>query len=120
MRPRLTGNNISLWRSDYERVNGFDEQYVGWGFEDRDLQYRLERIGVRASSVLLRTALVHLWHPAAPTFARNGVGTANLHYFKSIAGRPTFCVDGLTKPCGNSSIVPFRQAPAAVAASRAA
>jgi glycosyltransferase involved in cell wall biosynthesis len=120
MRPRLTGNNIGLWRSDYERVNGFDEQYVGWGFEDRDLQFRLERIGVRASSVLLRTAVVHLWHPTAPTFARNGVGTANLDYFKSIAGRPTFCVDGLTKPFGNAALVPLRQAPAAVAASRAA
>lgn len=107
MRPRLSGNNIGIWRSDYEQVNGFDEQYVGWGFEDRDLQHRLERIGVRVSSILLRTAPVHLWHPPAATFARNGVGTHNLDYFASIAGRPTFCVDGLTKPPDASAIVPF-------------
>lgn len=93
---------------------------IGWGFEDRDLQYRLERIGERASSVLLRTAAVHLWHPTAPTFARNGVGSANLDYFKSIASRPTFCVDGLTKPCDEATIVPLRSVPAAAAVSRAA
>lgn len=109
MRPRLSGNNIGLWRSDYERVNGFDEQYVGWGFEDRDLQHRLERIGVRASSILLRTAPVHLWHPPAPTFARNGAGTANLAYFAAVASRPAFCVDGLTKRPDIREIIPLNR-----------
>ncbi len=120
MRPRLSGNNIGLWRSDYERVNGFDEQYVGWGFEDRDLQHRLERIGVRASSILLRTAPVHLWHPPAPTFARNGAGTANLAYFAAVVDRPTFCVDGLTKPQDARAVVPFGVEPARPVVTRAA
>ncbi len=97
-RPRLSGNNIALWRSDYERVNGFDEQFVGWGLEDRDLQVRLERAGLRTWSILLCTAPVHLWHPAAPTFSRNNAGTANLAYFESLPNRPTFCQDGLVKP----------------------
>ncbi len=97
MRPRLSGNNIALWREDYERINGFDEQFVGWGLEDRDLQYRLERIGVRVRSILLETAPIHLWHPPAPSFARNGVGTSNLSYFKSVRGRPVRCTAGLVK-----------------------
>jgi glycosyltransferase involved in cell wall biosynthesis len=96
-RPRLTGNNIGVWRSDFEAVNGFDEQYVGWGFEDLDLQVRLERLGLRAWSILLETAPVHLWHPPAPSFARNGVGTSNLDYFRGVGQRPMFCVDGLMK-----------------------
>ena len=120
MRPRLSGNNIGLWRSDYEQVNGFDEQYVGWGFEDRDLQHRLGRIGVRASSILLRTVPVHLWHPPAPTFARNGAGTANLTYFASVASRPAFCVDGLTKPQDARAVVPFAEEPSRPVVTRAA
>ena len=98
MRPRLSGNNIALWRTDFEAVNGFDEQFVGWGLEDRDLQLRLGRVGVRVKSILLETAPVHLWHPPAPSFARNGVGTANLDYLMTVGDRPTFCVDGLVKP----------------------
>ena len=120
MRPRLSGNNIGLWRSDYERVNGFDKQYVGWGFEDRDLQHRLERIGVRASSILLRTAPVHLWHPPAPTFARNGAGTHNIDYFTTVAGRPTFCADGLMKVPDAVEVVPFATPVSVSAVSRAA
>jgi glycosyltransferase involved in cell wall biosynthesis len=92
MLPRLTGNNVGLWRSDFERVNGFDESYVGWGFEDRDLQRRLAQLGLRFKSILHRTATCHLWHPPAPSFARNGVGTKNLAYFgrRHVATRCAF------------------------------
>ena len=111
VRPRLSGNNIGIWRTDYERVNGFDEQFVGWGLEDRDLQVRLERLGLRAWSILLHTAPVHLWHPPAPSFARNNEGTANLGYFDALDSRPTFCEDGLVKPVDLPAIVPLPQAP---------
>lgn len=104
MRPRLSGNNIGVWRSDLERINGFDEQFVGWGLEDRDLQERLERIGVRVHSVLHRTAPIHLWHPPAPSFARNGESTANLDYFLS-GDRPTFCRNGLVKEDADGDVV---------------
>ena len=109
MRPRLTGNNIGVWRRDYEQVNGFDEQYVGWGLEDRDLQVRLERLGLRAWSILLRTAPVHLWHPPAPSFARNNEGTANLAYFVALPERPTFCSDGFTKTVDVPTIMPLER-----------
>lgn len=96
MRPRLTGNNIGAWRSDLEAINGFDERFVGWGLEDRDLQDRLHQSGVRARPVLGRTAVIHLWHPPAASFSRNARGTANLAYFRS-ALRPVACLDGLVK-----------------------
>jgi glycosyltransferase involved in cell wall biosynthesis len=92
--PRLTGNNIAVWRTDYDRVNGFDEQYIGWGLEDRDLQLRLSRLGLRFKSILDRTAAYHLWHPPAPSFARNGVGTQNLVYYQR-KDIPTRCEHGL-------------------------
>ena len=96
MRPRLSGNNIALWRSDFERVNGFDERFVGWGFEDRDLQNRLERARLRVRSILWQAANVHLWHAPDASFVRNGVGTANRLFFES-EDRPIFCVEGLVK-----------------------
>jgi glycosyltransferase involved in cell wall biosynthesis len=104
MRPRLSGNNIGIWRSDLERVNGFDEQFVGWGLEDRDLQERLEQIGVRVHSVLHWTAPIHLWHPPAPSFARNGESTANLEYFLH-GDRPTFCRSGLVKGDDDGAVI---------------
>ncbi|MHB1035726.1 MAG: glycosyltransferase [Pirellulales bacterium] len=102
MRPRVTGCNIGVWRSDLERVNGFDENYVGWGLEDRDLQRRLSRLGLRFKSILYRTAPCHLWHEPAPTFARNNVGTKNLEYYRR-DGVPTRCQFGLEERIAASS-----------------
>jgi glycosyltransferase involved in cell wall biosynthesis len=96
MRPRLTGSNIGIWREDYQRVNGFDENYVGWGLEDRDLQLRLSRLGLRFNSILSKTAAYHMWHPTDPTFARNNNGTANLRYYRRSAVL-TRCRNGLKK-----------------------
>ena len=96
MRPRLTGNNIALSRSDLERINGFDERFVGWGLEDRDLQRRLAAVGVRVRSILHRTAPLHLWHEPAASFSRNNQGTENLKYYSRHVG-PAFCADGLVK-----------------------
>jgi GT2 family glycosyltransferase len=42
----LTGN-ASVRRADLERVGGFDESFTGYGHEDLELGYRLQRAGVR-------------------------------------------------------------------------
>jgi glycosyltransferase involved in cell wall biosynthesis len=97
MRPRLTGNNIALWRADFERVNGFDERFVGWGLEDKDLQSRLERAGLRVRSIITRSAPVHLWHQQDPSFSRNNAATANWELYR-FGDRPVFCRQGLVNP----------------------
>lgn len=95
-RPKLLGCNIALWRSDYERVNGYDENYEGWGCEDDDLRLRLRRAGVRTAPLYGQTRTYHLWHPptaTAPGAWREG---ANVAYF-SRAGRLTRCREGLVR-----------------------
>ena len=54
--------NLSLWRADFMRVNGFDESYSGWGLEDSDLAIRLIHSGVRHKSARFATPVFHLWH----------------------------------------------------------
>ncbi|HZN31545.1 MAG TPA: glycosyltransferase family 2 protein, partial [Xanthobacteraceae bacterium] len=39
--------NLAVWRSDLERVDGFDASFRGWGREDSDLLIRLLHSGVR-------------------------------------------------------------------------
>ncbi|MGE5522736.1 MAG: glycosyltransferase family 2 protein [Rhodospirillaceae bacterium] len=54
--------NLSAWRDDLLRVNGFDETYSGWGLEDSDLVIRLLHAGVKHKSARFATPLFHLWH----------------------------------------------------------
>jgi glycosyltransferase involved in cell wall biosynthesis len=60
---RLRGCNFSAFRSDVERVNGFDECFQGWGFEDSDFAARLIESGVRLKNGRMATNVYHLWHP---------------------------------------------------------
>ena len=57
--------NLAVWRSDFERIDGFDAAYVGWGKEDSDLVVRLLHAGVRRKDGRFATGVLHLWHPAA-------------------------------------------------------
>jgi len=93
-KPRLIGWNIALSRADLESVNGFDENFEGWGGEDDDLTYRLRRIGVRAASIHRWTRLYHLWHPKVPSAPNSIKQGRNFNYlFRPI--RLTRCRRGL-------------------------
>lgn len=55
--------NLGVWRSDIERIGGFDARYIGWGLEDSDFVVRLIRAGVRRKSGRFASTVIHLWHP---------------------------------------------------------
>lgn len=55
--------NLSAWREDLCRINGFDESYSGWGLEDSDLTIRLLHSGTRRKSARFAAPVLHLWHP---------------------------------------------------------
>jgi glycosyltransferase involved in cell wall biosynthesis len=57
--------NLAIWRSDLERVDGFDAAFAGWGREDSDLLIRLLNAGVRRKDGIFATGVLHLWHPEA-------------------------------------------------------
>ena len=93
-KPRLASGNFGVWRRDFERVNGFDERFVGWGQEDDDLGLRLRAAGVKLESIVGRTFSLHVWHPtdgSATSRWRDGV---NVRYFMR-RGRLTACRNGL-------------------------
>lgn len=55
--------NLGIWRDDLLAVNGLDERYTGWGYEDSDLVIRLIRHGIHRRDGRLATTVLHLWHP---------------------------------------------------------
>jgi glycosyltransferase involved in cell wall biosynthesis len=57
--------NLAVWRSDLERVDGFDADYSGWGKEDSDILVRLLHAGVRRKDGVFATGVIHLWHAEA-------------------------------------------------------
>ncbi|PWK92407.1 glycosyltransferase family 2 protein [Fulvimonas soli] len=59
---RVMSCNMSFWREDLLRVNGFDERMEGYGAEDRELAARLGNAGVRRRQLKWAALAVHLEH----------------------------------------------------------
>lgn len=81
-RPKLVAGNCAVHRSDFEKVNGFDERFVGWGYEDDDLARRLRRVGVRIRDGTLDCLALHLFHPVHPSHRPCSRETANYRYYR--------------------------------------
>ncbi len=67
----IRGCNFGVWRSDMIRVNGYNEDFVGWGREDSELAVRLMNSGVRRLDVRGQALCYHLWHLPASRGALN-------------------------------------------------
>ncbi len=87
--------NLSLWRSDFLAINGFDEAFMGWGHEDADLAVRLIRHGVTRKDGRFAAPVLHLWHP--PAARSQEAGNRSL-LDRTLAGeRPVVAQEGLSQ-----------------------
>jgi hypothetical protein len=59
---RTYGYLLGVFRQDFERVNGYDMRFEGWGEEDVDIAVRLRRIGLRCGHAGPDGTLIHLSH----------------------------------------------------------
>ena len=63
----ILGCNMGFWREAVIAVNGFDEDYAGWGIgEDSDIGTRLYHLGRPRKFVYGRAIVYHLNHPMLP------------------------------------------------------
>lgn len=56
------GCNVSFWRSDLLRVNGYDERMQGYGSEDLEIDIRLRNAGLRRRQIKFAALALHLEH----------------------------------------------------------
>jgi cellulose synthase/poly-beta-1,6-N-acetylglucosamine synthase-like glycosyltransferase len=63
---RLHGSNFSVCRQDIAEVNGWNEEFEGWGDEDSDLGARLQHSGVRIRNLRNKVIQFHLLHDRLP------------------------------------------------------
>lgn len=61
-RGNVMSCNMSFWRGDLVRVNGFDERMQGYGSEDLELAARLRNAGVRQRQIKYAGLAIHLHH----------------------------------------------------------
>jgi GT2 family glycosyltransferase len=96
-KPKVIGCHFALSMDDVRRVNGFDENFVGWGYEDDDFGRRLYLAGVRPVCGIEAARAMHVWHPSlAPQKLARHRDRPNRAYFYR-RGVEAFCGNGIVK-----------------------
>lgn len=93
-RPKnyVLGCNMSFYKSDFLRVNGYDENIEGWGGEDSDFFRRLKLSGVQNRRLKFAGLAYHLYHNQNSTY--NSVN--NARYSERI-NPDIYCKNGAIK-----------------------
>lgn len=59
---KLRGCNMSFWREDFIKINGFNEDLKGWGVDDSEMIQRLHNINVVGKRLKQVGIAYHIWH----------------------------------------------------------
>ncbi len=85
--------NMSFFREDIVAVNGFNEEYVGWGNEDSDLACRFFKYGLLKKVHQFMAVCFHLWHPTNKLVPAKNEELLTA----AVASKEYFCEHGLVK-----------------------
>lgn len=59
---KLRGCNMSFWKTDFIKINGFNEGLVGWGIDDSEMIQRLHNIGINGKRLKYSGIAYHIYH----------------------------------------------------------
>ncbi len=86
-------SHFSIHRKDLEAINGYDENFIGWGGEDEDISLRMVKAGYRGKSIIRDAKVLHLWHPKE-LGEKHWKQGSNVDYLYR-ENIPAFCENGL-------------------------
>jgi glycosyltransferase involved in cell wall biosynthesis len=86
--------NLALFRRDVLAVNGFNEDFTGWGREDAEFAARLFSYGLSRKDPLFSATVLHLWHRENN---RSELDRNDLMLKEAAGSSRYFCRNGLVK-----------------------
>jgi len=96
--------NFALWRADFFRVNGFNEDFIGWGREDSELAVRLYNAGMRRRNLHFAALGCHIHHPLR---SRENLEHNDDILFRTIRHETVRCERGLNLHSGKTDTGEF-------------
>lgn len=59
---KVRSANMSCYKKDLLKVNGFNESFIGWGREDTEIVVRLLNAGIQRKNIKFNANVLHLYH----------------------------------------------------------
>ncbi|MBF0226704.1 MAG: glycosyltransferase family 2 protein [Desulfobacterales bacterium] len=84
--------NMAFFRESIYGVNGFNQDFVGWGREDSELAVRFYGFGLKRKIHPFMAVCFHMWHEE---YSRERLNINNELLRKAIESKKYFCSNGL-------------------------
>jgi len=88
----MRGCNMAFWREDLIRVNGYNEEFTGWGREDNEIAIRLINVGLKKRVIKFGAVAYHLFHRHN---SRVNLDINDKLLQEAVAGKKGYCRIGL-------------------------
>lgn len=90
----IRGCNIAFFREDALAINGFNNDFVGWGREDSEFVARFFNHGGKRANIKFAAIAYHLWHNEA---ARDALPENDKLLKDAMEQKLTWCENGVDK-----------------------
>lgn len=91
---KVRGCNMCFWRKDLIEINGYDEQFAGWGREDSELALRLFKKGLSLKKLRFAGIQYHIFHNEQ---TKDNLESNNKLLEMSQNNNAFWCLDGILK-----------------------
>jgi glycosyltransferase involved in cell wall biosynthesis len=90
----LRGCNMAFWREDLIRVNGYNEDFQGWGREDNEIAVRLMNAGLTKRAIKFGGIVFHIHHKEAD---RSGCRENEQFLQYALEEKSAYCPHGISQ-----------------------
>lgn len=87
----IKGCNLAFWKKDYIAINGYYNNFEGWGGEDYEFGARLLHSGIKRKRLKMAALAFHIFHKIN---SRANTGPNDIIYRKTLAEKLTYNHDG--------------------------
>lgn len=91
---KLRGCNFSFFKQDFIAVNGYNEDFKGWGKEDSELALRFHNFGLSAKRLRYAGIVFHIFHKNA---SKENITNNNTIENETIRLNKKWCPNGIDK-----------------------
>ncbi|MEW7290475.1 glycosyltransferase family 2 protein [Aquimarina sp. 2304DJ70-9] len=91
---KLRGCNMSYWKKDAIEINGYNQDLIGWGYEDFNFAQRLLNSGVTSKRIKHVAIQFHIYHKESP---RGNTEVGDKIQIETQKNKITKCKNGLVQ-----------------------
>ena len=86
--------NMSFYKTDCYQINGFNEDFIGWGREDSEFVVRFFNVGLKRQNIKFNAIAFHIWHNEN---SRKSLQKNDEILENTINNNLSFCENGINK-----------------------